>query len=301
MIYVTQGHEKGIGIEIFLKTFLMLSKQKREEIVFVCSKNDLEVNCKDLNIDFKKILNLNLLENETYCDLSSTNSMVTALSKIQSNDILVTMPTSKDQLIYNNKKLSGHTEFFRSYFNNQSILMLFRAINHNILLITDHISLKTVPSSIKKKLILEKLEIALNEFPKYFNKLNEIIFSGLNPHAGEQGILGNEEIEIESAIEILKQKYSNVFKGPYSGDSLHFYENTLNQLFVYMYHDQGLATFKSKFGLLGLNITLGLPFIRLSVDHGTAFELYGKNKASTLGMIYLLQEAFCIQKKLSEV
>lgn len=295
MIYITQGHEKGIGIEIFLKTFLMLSNKKKESLVFICRKQDLEKNCKDLNIDVKKILNLNLIENNEFSNFSSTNSMLTALEKITSNDILVTMPTSKDQLILENKKLSGHTEFFRSYFKNQFIIMLFKAFNHNMLLVTDHIPLNSVSNSISKKLIIEKLDIALSEFPKYFTTLDEIIFSGVNPHAGEQGILGNEELEIEEAIIFLKNKHSVIFKGPYSGDTLHFFENTLNQLFVYMYHDQGLAKFKSNYGLLGLNITFGLPFLRLSVDHGTAFELYGKNRANNLGMIYLLQEAFNIQ------
>jgi 4-hydroxythreonine-4-phosphate dehydrogenase len=142
-------------------------------------------------------------------------------------------------------------------------------------------------------LIINKLQITLDNFKKYFFPFNEVILAGINPHAGENGILGDEEKHIKSAITELEKSYGKIFKGPVSGDTLHYlHDSTKNQLLVYMYHDQGLTQFKSQYGLIGLNITLGLPFLRLSVDHGTAFELYGKNKANISGMLYLFKQAF---------
>ena len=103
----------------------------------------------------------------------------------------------------------------------------------------------------------------------------------------------DEEKYIKKDILDLEKLYGHIFSGPFSGDTLHHHQRLdKKQLFVYMYHDQGLAQFKSQYGLIGLNITLGLPFLRLSVDHGTAFDLYGKNKANISGMLFLFKQAF---------
>jgi 4-hydroxythreonine-4-phosphate dehydrogenase len=171
--------------------------------------------------------------------------------------------------------------------------MTFKGLSQNVLLITDHIPLREVALKIDSNLIKEKTRITLENFKKYFYSFDEIIFSGINPHAGENGILGNEEKHIVSAISDLTKIYGDIFHGPFSGDTLHHHlRKDKHQLMVYMSHDQGLAQFKAQYGLIGLNITLGLPFLRLSVDHGTAFDLYGKNKANISGMIYLFKQAF---------
>jgi 4-hydroxythreonine-4-phosphate dehydrogenase len=293
MIFVTSGHESGIGLEIFLKSFLLLSKEDRKSICLVVSKKDFDKNLKDSKLNYSHFSDLNIIENCNDSLFSSTNSLITAIKNIGPKDILVTLPTSKDQLEFNNKNQAGYTEFFRSYFNNKNISMTFKGLNQNMLLITDHIPLKDVPRYINTDLILNKVQITLDNFNKYFYPLEEVIFSGINPHAGENGILGTEEIFIKNGIELLKKHNSISFVGPYSGDILHHYHDPAkNQLMVYMHHDQGLSQFKSQYGLIGLNITFGLPFLRLSVDHGTAFELYGKNKANISGMLYLLKQAF---------
>jgi len=292
MIYVTQGHESGIGLEIFLKSFLLLSKEEKSIIRLIVAKKDLFNNLIDLNLDPKFFDDLILIENIPMSNFSSTNSLLTALSLITSNDILITLPTSKDQLLFNNKNQAGYTEFFRSYFNNSNISMTFKGFDQNVLLITDHIPLRDITNKISSKLIVNKVKITIDNFNKYFTKIDEFIFAGINPHVGENGILGNEDLLINEAITILSKDYGNIFSGPYSGDTLHHHRDiSKNQFFVYMYHDQGLAQFKSHYGLIGLNITLGLPFLRLSVDHGTAFELYGKNKANISGMLYLFKQA----------
>lgn len=293
MIYVTQGHESGIGLEIFLKSFLLLSSEEKKRLTLIVSQKDYYKNLFDLKLDKKLFNDLTIVDNTETTPFSSTNSLLTALNLIQSNDILITLPTSKDQLIYNGKNQAGYTEFFRTFFNNKNISMVFKGFSQNVLLITDHIPLKDITLKIDLELIVDKISLTLKNFKKYFYPFDEVIISGINPHVGENGVLGFEDRIINDAISVLEVKHGNIFSGPYAGDTLHHYVDTeKKQLFTYMYHDQGLAQFKSQYGLIGLNITLGLPFLRLSVDHGTAFSLYGKNKANISGMLFLLKQVF---------
>lgn len=293
MIYVTQGHESGIGLEIFLKSFLLLSREERKQITLIVSRNDFTKNLADLKLNASYFKDLCILENKNSTRFSSTNSLLTALELIGEKDILVTLPASKDQLIFNKQNQAGYTEFFRAYYGNKNIAMTFKGPGQNVLLITDHISLKEVTNIISPELIVSKLKITLDNFKKYFYEFEDIVFSGINPHAGENGILGDEEKYIKIAMSELEKNYRSKFRGPFSGDTLHHqYDKSQKQLFVYMYHDQGLGQFKSHYGLIGLNITLGLPFLRLSVDHGTAFDLYGKNCANVSGMLFLFKQAF---------
>lgn len=297
MIYVTQGHESGIGLEVFLKSFLLLSAEEKSQVVLIVERDDLNKNFRDLNFNPQSFLDLKVFPNSKGTPFSSTNSLLTALSLVKPDDILITLPTSKDQLVYQQKNQAGYTEFFRSYFKNKNISMVFNGLNKNVLLITDHLPLNRVANEITKDKIIEKVSLVLENFPKYFFQIDEVIFSGINPHVGENGILGNEDQVITQAISELRSNYLIMFSGPFSGDTLHAHEaSDKKQLFVYMYHDQGLAPFKSHYGLIGLNISIGLPFLRLSVDHGTAFELYGKNKANISGMLYLLKKALEVHR-----
>ncbi|MBC7427699.1 MAG: 4-hydroxythreonine-4-phosphate dehydrogenase PdxA [Bacteriovorax sp.] len=299
MIYVTQGHERGIGLEIFLKSFLLLSKEEKEGVTLIVEEKDLDTNLSDLKlskINFKYLKTIHPKMAAAKIP-SSTSSLITALELIKPTDILITLPTSKDQLILNNKNMAGYTEFFRGYYKNANIAMTFKGLSQNVLLVTDHVALKDVSTMITKKLIVDKTNTTIEFYKKYFSAFDEVVFSGINPHVGENGILGNEDFIIQNAIDELKNKHILQFSGPYSGDTLHMHANdNKNQLFVYMYHDQGLAQFKSHHGLIGLNISMGLPFLRLSVDHGTAFDLYGKNKANSTGMIFLFKQAFEVLK-----
>lgn len=302
MIYVTQGHERGIGLEIFLKSFLLLSAQEKKIVTLVVSEKDLTTNLCDLKLKRENFKDLNLIHPpEDQGIPSSSASLLYVLKVIQPKDILVTLPTSKDQLIYNGKSLAGYTEFFREYYGNDNIAMTFKGISQNVLLITDHVALKNVTNVITKSLIVEKTNTTLKFYKKYFYSFDQVIFSGINPHVGENGILGSEDKIVNEAIEELKKSHSVQFKGPLSGDTLHMHvDDKKRQLFVYMFHDQGLAQFKATHGLIGLNISMGLPFLRLSVDHGTAFELYGKNKANSTGLTFLFKEAFEVIKYVNQ-
>ena len=121
--------------------------------------------------------------------------------------------------------------------------------------------------------------------------IKEVYFSGINPHCGEDGNISITDIIINAAIKKLVLSFPDIdFHEMLPGDTLHFSIKNKEQLFVYAFHDQGLAPFKLKYGLTGINLSLGLPFKRVSVDHGTAFNLYGKNQANYNGMLYLLDE-----------
>jgi len=174
--------------------------------------------------------------------------------------------------------------------------MSFQAAKERILLVTDHIPLLSVPSAITDRLIVDKVSYAIDGHKNIFNKsTKKVVLAGINPHAGENGILGKEDFVINKALLQLKNIYPSIsFDGPFSGDVLHNYisnEELSTSLKVYMFHDQGLGYFKGKYGVVGSNITYGLPFLRLSVDHGTAFDLYGKNIADHSGCLFSLKLA----------
>jgi 4-hydroxythreonine-4-phosphate dehydrogenase len=303
MILVTQGHEHGVGLEVFLKSLLRLPKNICNEIILYTFKETLIENLRILNwtyeIDTHHLIffgkQIKIIEPTSNELPQSTSSLLAAIKDIDGEkDVLLTLPTSKDQLICNGVKRAGYTEFFRSFFEESNISMIFKGIEGFTLLLTDHIQLKDVPTSINRELVCEKFRTVIEGLTKYFNPPKEFIIAGINPHAGEGGLLGNEEENLMAGLKNARLEHPQItFQGPLPGDTLHFEANNReNKVFVYTYHDQGLATFKDKNGLLGINISLGLPFLRLSVDHGTAFHIYGKNKADSSGCLFTLQEAY---------
>lgn len=304
MIYITQGHEKAIGLEVFLRSFVLLSKFHQERITLVCSRKTLIENFKLLNFSYNESASsfsfcnakLKIISFKESNIPESTTSLELALKSIGKNDILLTLPTSKDQLLLEGEHCKGYTEYLRKKFLNSNLCMVFRAFNETTLLITDHIPLNKVVHTITQELIESKISICLQYLRNYYAPIDEVIISGVNPHCGENGLLGTEDSVIYTTVEKLKKSMNVV--GPVSGDTLHFHNRAnTNQLKVYMYHDQGLAPFKNQFKTIGLNITFGLPFIRMSVDHGTAFNLYGKGEADFSGCYYMLKEAIKLDIK----
>ncbi len=300
-IYVTQGHELGVGLEVFLKSFLQLSISDQKQFILSAYPQSLRETLNSLNIRYQ-IKGNELIIGNSHLELlpvtgkspyQTTNTLISCLEKIGEKDILLTLPTSKDQLENKGKNLSGYTEFLRSYYQTPDVVMFFYSPHVKIFLITDHVPLKDVSSQITSSIIESKVEQVIHGCLKHhLYDPTEILFSGINPHAGENGILGNEDAVIKQCLSHLKAKFPQInFQGPLSGDILSLsLEEKKNQILVYMHHDQGLSFFKSQMGLLGINISLGLPFLRVSVDHGTAFSLYGKNQANTSGCLYVIKE-----------
>ena len=209
---------------------------------------------------------------------------------------LVTGPISKENIISINKKFKGHTEYIQKKTASDDVLMLLGSDRLKVALATTHLPLKNVAKAITKKLIISKAKILNDELKNKFKIKNpKIILLGLNPHAGEGGKIGSEEKDILiPAVKELRRKKINI-SYPRSADTA-FTKKILNETDAYlgMYHDQVLPVIKAlSFGST-TNITLGVPIIRTSVDHGVALDIAGTTKSDTSS----LKEAIRIAKKI---
>ena len=202
-----------------------------------------------------------------------------ASSKI---DVLVTAPINKHNVQSSEFKFPGHTEFLAKLSNVDKALMLMVADNLKVAVVSGHIPLKEVAKTLTKEKIVEAITQLNESLIKDFGiSRPKIAVMGLNPHAGDNGVIGDEEKEIIiPAIAEAKGKGILAF-GPYSADGF-FGSSTYTHYdgILAMYHDQGLVPFKSLSFGNGVNYTAGLPIVRTSPDHGTGFDIAGKNEAS---------------------
>jgi len=219
---------------------------------------------------------------------------------------MVTAPVQKSIINQAGIPFTGHTEYLASRCHTAHVVMMLCASlsagflglkvprNLRVALVTTHLPLQSISPALSQQLVLDTIEIVHRDLQAKFGITNPVIrVAGLNPHAGELGYLGREEIEIITpAIEIAKGKGLHV-AGPYPGDTM-FDAASLHQVDAYiaMYHDQGLAPFKFVAFGGGVNVTLGLPIIRTSVDHGTALDIAGKGVADSGSMLEALRLAY---------
>ncbi len=189
---------------------------------------------------------------------------------------------------------SGHTEFFANCAGVDRVVMLLATSGMRVALVTTHLPLSQVPAAITKDYFEETLIIINSQLISQFQIANpQLLVLGLNPHAGEGGHMGDEEIKIMGpVINKLIQQGINI-RGPVSADTAFGSESEPAQtdVIVAMYHDQGLPVLKYRGFGSAINITLGLPYIRTSVDHGTALDLAGKNIANVSSFEYALKQA----------
>jgi 4-hydroxythreonine-4-phosphate dehydrogenase len=197
-------------------------------------------------------------------------------------DGFVTGPIDKNTIYGADFPFHGHTEYLTQEFNAGESLMMMVSDTLRVGLVTEHVALKDVPAHITKERVELKIRLMELSLKKDF-QINKpkIAVLGLNPHAGDSGLLGNEENEIISPVIMdLKSKGKLVF-GPYPADG--FFAAGMHQNYdgvIAMYHDQGLVAFKSLAFETGVNFTAGLPVVRTSPDHGTAYSIAGKNQAN---------------------
>lgn len=230
-------------------------------------------------------------------------------------DAMITAPVQKS--IINSAGISfiGHTEYLAEQCQIEHVVMMLCATLQKdflglsaprqlrVALATTHLPLQAVSTALSQKYVLDTIQIVQSDLRNKFGILNPVIrVAGLNPHAGESGYLGKEEIDIIGpAIESAKALGINVF-GPLPGDTL-FDVASLDVVDAYiaMYHDQGLAPFKFVTFGGGVNVTLGLPIIRTSVDHGTALDIAGKEIADSGSMLEALRLAhqLALRKKIT--
>lgn len=212
-------------------------------------------------------------------------------------DVLVTAPISKEAMAKAGFKFPGHTEYLADMAGQEEALMLMVAGNLRVGLVTTHIALKEVPSAVTMDKVHQKIRAFSQSLRKDFGiRRPRIAVLGLNPHAGENGKMGNEENEvINPAISKAKNEGIMAF-GPYPADSFFGSSNRFNfDGVLAMFHDQGLSAFKAIAFDEGVNFTAGLPVVRTSPDHGTAFDIAGEDKASGDSLrhaIYLAMDVY---------
>ena len=299
--FISPGDPAGIGPEISLRA---LSENKSIQKYFVLAgdrdfyedlieKSDIDLKLTDKESDEDGILLKHIpLQNEVILgqpDISNANYVIDVLSHgalgCLNNEYkgLITGPVNKEIINQSGFEFSGHTEFLSDIANVKKVVMLLMNENLKIALLTTHIPLSEVPFKVTKKNLKETTSIIIKEFENTWKISNpSVCLLGLNPHAGEGGYIGHEEEEIIKPF--VNSANENIY-GPISADTAFINQNIKKyDVFLAMYHDQALPVIKSMGFGNTLNITLGLPFIRISVDHGTAFDLAGKNIADFSSM-----------------
>ena len=309
--FISPGDPAGIGPEVTLKA---LSKNKKIQNNFILagdknlyqnliSQNNLDLNLIEEDSDEEGVIFKHFpLKNNVSIgnpDVGNANYIIDILSHgalgCLKNEFkgLITGPINKELINQSGFEFSGHTEFLADIANVKKVVMLLMNKKLKIALLTTHIPLSEVPSKISKKNLENTISIISDEFENTWKIKNpSICLLGLNPHAGEGGYIGHEEEEILKPF--VNSSPKNVF-GPISADTA-FIEENINKydVFLAMYHDQGLPVIKSLGFGNTLNVTMGLPFIRISVDHGTAYEIAGKNEADFSSMDEALKTSFSL-------
>lgn len=202
----------------------------------------------------------------------------------QKINALVTAPISKEKWLKAGIPYRGHTELLAQTAGVKEHAMFFWSRNLKVVLFSIHIPLKSIFERLKKNEIIRFIRFVASELSRLFSKDFTFLVSGLNPHAGENGFLGNEEIdEIIPAIATLKSQIN--IHGPFPPDVIFLKAKEMKDAVVISwYHDQGLIAFKLLNIHRGVNLTLGLPYIRTSPDHGTAYDIAGKGIANPSSM-----------------
>ena len=296
---ITLGDPLGIGPEITARTLDFLQKKKINiTFIVIGSKKAFHKACENLNINkkftyIKEFIDYNekfeFLNRPTIAGGSISYKSICKAAELYKKKMvkaIVTAPISKESLHLAGHKFDGHTGLLGSLFNiEEPYLMLANKI-FSTLHVTCHKPLKEAIKLITKEKIVEIINIGYKHMLKVKKIEPRIAVCGLNPHAGENGIFGSEEInEIIPAVELLKKKGLNIV-GPISPDII-FREAVKKKfdLVIANYHDQGHIPVKLLYFDQSVNVTLGVPFIRTSVDHGTAFDIAYKNKASAKNML----------------
>jgi 4-hydroxythreonine-4-phosphate dehydrogenase len=307
IVGISQGDINGVGLEVIIKTFL------DPQIFDICtpvvfgSLKTASFHRKALNIeDFsfypindvseanpKRANMINVYEDEPLVELGkqteaggkyallSLEAAAYALAQGKIN-VLVTAPINKENIQSPDFKFPGHTEYLEEKFGNGNSLMLLVSGDLRVAVVTGHIPVTQVGAELTTEKIGKKLQTLYNSLINDFGvRKPKIAVLGLNPHAGDNGVIGDEEKNIIMPA-INKAKEANMLVyGPYPADG--FFGNATYKGFdavLAMYHDQGLIPFKTLSFNSGVNFTAGLPVVRTSPDHGTAYDIAGKNIAS---------------------
>jgi len=322
-ILLTPGEPAGVGPEL---TVMLAQKKLPYELIAIADPDLLLQRAKQLCLPLKinpvyriderrqnhsnaqtlNVLPITLAQTSQpgILDQRNANYVLECLQK--ANDMLltsqadavVTGPVQKSVINDAGIGFSGHTEFFAEKSKSSKVVMMLATEGLRVALATTHLPLRDVSDSLTKESLTEVITILHNDLQKKFAIKNpRILVCGLNPHAGENGHLGTEElITINPVLDSMRNKGLNLI-GPLPADTLFNpkYLETADAVLA-MYHDQGLPVLKYKGFGAAVNITLGLPYIRTSVDHGTALDIAGKGVCDSGSMLVALDYAFKLAK-----
>ncbi|MCB0356190.1 MAG: 4-hydroxythreonine-4-phosphate dehydrogenase PdxA [Bdellovibrionales bacterium] len=315
-IFITTGDPDGVGLEVTAKALNKLGPQKGIQFVVFRSSHHADPWLKLIKKKFKCVTSDQFLDShfssQSYTELLDINSPALAPHWVtestrwclkNSNCALVTGPLSKPLFVDAGYKVMGHTGLLKKLSGVEDIHMAFYGKYFNVLLATDHIPLKKVSQKITAELLDKTLSLA-NEFrqllPRAISK-RPMALLGLNPHAGDSGLIGCEEEKLLQPFVKNRQKKFQPLVGPLVPDAAfapaHWKQYSL---YICLYHDQGLIPFKTVHGQnSGIQISMGLPFTRVSVDHGTAKDIFNKNKANPNSMLEAVEFAIkSLQRKI---
>lgn len=319
---ITQGDGNGIGYEVIIKAFA------DERMLDICTPviygsskifgfyRKLIHNIEQINTNViasakeahsKRVNIINCLPDNVFVEpgQSTPESAKSAMTSLEyavrdlkegNIDALVTAPINKRAMVNEGFGYTGHTEYLEKEFGVDEALMIMVSDQLKVGVVTGHIPLKDVPGKISRELILTKLRLMNSSLKRDFGIFSpKIAVLGLNPHCGDGGLLGDEEQSvILPAVQQASEEGIMAF-GPYSPDGFFGLGNYSRfDAVLAMYHDQGLIPFKALAFEIGVNFTAGLPVVRTSPDHGTAYEMAGKDLADPHSMISSIYTAIDI-------
>ncbi len=307
-IIIVAGEPNSVFLEIFFKA--LKYKKYKSPMILICSLKILNLQMKKFKIKKKinlleisklksynlnnksiNLINVNFNQNKTFKNISSTSNryiqncfeVAFDLIKNQYSNKFINGPISKKSFL--NKKFLGITEFIAKKFSTKKNAMLIYNKELSVCPVTTHLPLKFVSNSIKKKVIHEKIDLINRFYKKNFNIKPRIGVLGLNPHCETIDKFNEDEKIIKPIIQYLKRSRYNV-SGPLSADTAFLKNNRKNfDVILGMYHDQVLTPIKTLFEYDAINITLGLPFTRISPDHGPNQKMLGENLSNPLSLI----------------
>ena len=311
-ILIVHGEPNGIFLEIFFKS--LKYKRFNNPLVLICSHkilkfqmkklrfkmnikiinpsslNEIKLNNKTINIiDVNYNKNINFQKISTKSNDYIKDCFETSFKILKSGitNKLINGPISKNSFL--NKKFLGITEYLAKKTKaNQNVMLIYNK-KLSVSPITTHLPLKLVVKNITKKKIIEKISLIDSFYKKYLGFKPKIAVLGLNPHCESVDKFNEDEKIIKPTIKYLASKKINV-KGPYSADTAFLKRNRENiDVVVGMYHDQVLTPIKTLYEYDAINITLGLPFMRISPDHGPNQKMLGQNKSNPLSLVRAIE------------
>ena len=324
VVGITQGDGNGIGYEVIIKA---LADERMLElctpVIYGSSKifgfykkqihNIDQINTNVINsakdVHQKRVNIVNCLPENVFVEPGqstpeSAKAAMTSLERAVQDikegyiDVLVTAPFNKRAMAGEGFGYTGHTEYLEKEFGVDEVAMIMVCAQLKVGVVTGHIALKDVVKNITKEKILGKLKLMKASLERDFGiDSPKIAVLGLNPHCGDGGLLGDEEQEIILPAVVEANEQGILAYGPYSPDGFFGTSYSKFDAVLAMYHDQGLTPFKAIAFEEGVNFTAGLPIVRTSPDHGTAYEMAGRDMADPRSMMSAIYAAIDIYNR----